>query len=828
MGTTQTLRPDAVTLGSGSFTATGGAATLAGNMSDSSDASTIKKNAVSGQRVITFSLGTYSIPSTSRVRQFRGGLRVLSPSGCKYGVEATVASSTKKQWTSVYGSATTVYTSWALVSSAAGGASTQAAVDAATLSVTEYKDGSNRSTFYEGFVELDVIDQPTVTVNAVPTDTTKPTVSWVYADGDGDPQTYYQVKIFDAATYGAGGFSPYTSTPVWTSGPVSADPSTASVVVGASLANGGTYRAYVAVGHDGGDSTYWSLWAYAGWTVVVPPPATPSLSAAFLPASNAVAISCQGHTNLLSADDSQATATVGNWTGLTNIAATWPQRSTAYAAEGSASVELKAAAAGTMAVIVGAAGRVTVSVGGTYSVIADVRAPAAGTARAVRVGIRWLTSAGATISDVYGAASNDSTSAWTTYSYVAIAPAGAALAVPIVEVASAAINELHYVDKIALFPGQADGSVNLLPNPSFETDVAGWFGSAFGWTTSTVSQSATRAQHGTKSALVTLPNASANQAGLRTDLIGGLIVGQTYTFSVYVWVPTGVTSFKVVAALATGLDSITYGTQSTGATKDAWVRLSMTGVYNGVNFFPGIQCEGSVTSGQQVWVDAAQLEVGSSATTFTPPAPPAWSAGGYASLVNIVERSSDGGATWQQVRGSTTPDVNQTLTLTDYEAPRGTVTYRAHAEGVSLGLTNGSGYPANSTVTVTDDGTTWLKAVEAPALNLGAVRLQADPSRPIEETLGIFRPLGATEAVVVAGDIYGQDWNFEVYAQGSTEISAVDALLMHQGPLLAQTAMGDHRYLRVVQRSVTVSGTPSDPRARWAASAIEVAQPAVT
>jgi hypothetical protein len=43
----------------------------------------------------------------------------------------------------------------------------------------------------------------------------KPYVNWVYFDPEGNPQTYWEVRIFDDYTYSRPGFSPDTATPTW-------------------------------------------------------------------------------------------------------------------------------------------------------------------------------------------------------------------------------------------------------------------------------------------------------------------------------------------------------------------------------------------------------------------------------------------------------------------------------------------------------------------------------------------------------------------------------------------------------------------------------------
>lgn len=104
-----------------------------------------------------------------------------------------------------------------------------------------------------------------------------------------------QVCIFDAVTYGATGFDPAVSTPVWATvvnGGVKAsllynndayvDGSTPTSVAltatcGASLANGAAYRCYARASRDvpGGD-VFWGAWIYSSFSIAITPPATPT------------------------------------------------------------------------------------------------------------------------------------------------------------------------------------------------------------------------------------------------------------------------------------------------------------------------------------------------------------------------------------------------------------------------------------------------------------------------------------------------------------------------------------------------------------------------
>jgi hypothetical protein len=192
-------------------------------------------------------------------------------------------------------SVATYYTDWVDGSSIAiGGGSVpvQADIDALYMFIRD-KDSSALNYFYDIWVELDIIDRPTVTVSPGSTSTLRPTITWVYADGDGDPQTHYWVKVFDSATYGGGGFDPDTSTPAFDSGIVSGD--VESYRDAAQLVNGTTYKAYVQVAHDGGYESFWSDWtASSAWTISITPCTTPTMTGIYSEADGRVELSITG------------------------------------------------------------------------------------------------------------------------------------------------------------------------------------------------------------------------------------------------------------------------------------------------------------------------------------------------------------------------------------------------------------------------------------------------------------------------------------------------------------------------------------------------------
>lgn len=137
--------------------------------------------------------------------------------------------------------------------------------------------GTNNGTVYRIFeVYLDVtyVAQPVLTGVTGPTGTitsNKPTVAWTDGalDSDGGARTNFEMKIFSAAQYGAGGFDPSVSTPTYTSGLQSGAATLWPVTV--PLPNA-TYRAYVRIAQTVNGAPFYSAWGFSTFTVNSPTP----------------------------------------------------------------------------------------------------------------------------------------------------------------------------------------------------------------------------------------------------------------------------------------------------------------------------------------------------------------------------------------------------------------------------------------------------------------------------------------------------------------------------------------------------------------------------
>lgn len=128
---------------------------------------------------------------------------------------------------------------------------------------------------------LETRHQPTVTASgptgANPGTTRRPTATWSTDAKDGESQQYFQVCVYNAAQYTAGGFTPFSSTAVWDSGV--ANSSSASVGVGIDLPDD-SYRMYVRVAKLFRGAAWWSSSSYTSFTISD----TPALPTAITPA----------------------------------------------------------------------------------------------------------------------------------------------------------------------------------------------------------------------------------------------------------------------------------------------------------------------------------------------------------------------------------------------------------------------------------------------------------------------------------------------------------------------------------------------------------------
>jgi hypothetical protein len=321
--------------------------------------------------------------------------------------------------------------------------------DGATGSTVLPPDPTNRTNLYALYVDVETAPRPTVTVTAptgTVTDTSFPAVTWTPVFSDGSPQAAYEIKIFDAATYGAAGFSADTSTPIIETGIITS-PNDGQTLEG-DLANSTTYRAYVRVASLINGVNFFSAFAFSQFSLAIDSPATPTVSAFYDAGTGAVTVTIFGRTNALSANQASLETNTSGWEAITNCSIS---RSTTQFSSGTASLSIVSSSAGDMTASTTLATKFAVTANNKFSATAEFKAGT--TARSCSVGIIWLNTSGTAISTVFGTAENDSSSAFNECNVSATAPATATHAQVIVKVASAGSGETHFVDKIAFHAG---------------------------------------------------------------------------------------------------------------------------------------------------------------------------------------------------------------------------------------------------------------------------------------------------------------------------------------------------------------------------------------
>ncbi len=158
---------------------------------------------------------------------------------------------------------------------------------------------------------------------------------------------------------------------------------------------------------------------------------------------------------------------------------------------------------------------------------------------------------------------------------------------------------------------------------SFENGTTGdW--TAGGTNPPTLANSTTHAFDGTHALMLTLPTGAGGQAVTRAQApvptkFWGLAVGRTYSVSLYVWAPVGVTA---IALAVGGSPTLTGSSHLTTTTTGAWERLFCTFTCNDAsNNMPIVYATGATTAGQTVWVDAVQIEFAAAVSAYSTTGP---------------------------------------------------------------------------------------------------------------------------------------------------------------------------------------------------------------
>lgn len=203
---------------------------------------------------------------------------------------------------------------------------------------------------------------------------------------------------------------------------------------------------------------------------------------------------------------------------------------------------------------------------------------------------------------------------------------------------------------------------------------------------------------------------------------------------------------------------------------------------------------------------------------------------GWTDVQYYVERSDDGGVTWVVVQGGLLePDpATWEAIVVDYTAPRGqNVDYRVTASAITGGQRIAAD-PVSATYWNWNDRKWWFKVPAMPELTTGGVAVLTGPQVQVEETVGVFRPLGRAHAVVVAGDMYGDDGTYQIKVYGTDDWARMRALLRYQGAIFVQDPYGEQKWVRLLSRSWSLLGAATCPQRPVDVQYVEVDEPAPT
>jgi hypothetical protein len=826
------LRPTAAT--SSIWTLTG-AASLALALSDNSDASYGQLVAGAMDSLLITGFGSFSVPPLAQIRSITARVRWAPIAGfpSNWGAQIVRQGAGSVVYFGAgpptpYGTITTS-TLGAITTGSTGGPLSQGDVDSLQLYLYPLASAHTHRV-HEAYLDLLYNEAPVVVVTSPASpvvDTTRPSWTWTYTDPESDAQEAYRTRLFTAAQVAVLGFDPATSPAAWDSGEVFSS-SARTVASGIDLVTGTTYTPYLAA-RDAGSNGRYSAWAAgAAFLVTLAVPAVPAVVATAEPTAARVRLDATGFDNILTRNQSMVeTGTIG-FVAVTNAGTL--TRDTAQFRQGLASLRFQSVAGGDMKVgtLTGTNG-VPVAPGQVVTGLVSIR-PASN--RAVRAELAFYDAAGAQIgTNTLGASVSPGAGVWSDRSVTATAPALTVTAAVIPAVlATGGAAEQAWADQFSVAPGtstvwtrggfvtdlgrladtftRADSAVTLGssegPGTPAWAALSGTWGITAGraYLVSTTIQAvavltSTHLTDGYVEADVTL-SATANRADC--GLIFRASDNSNYLMLAINKTGTGTTDaltvYKQIAGAFTSLGQLASVGFVNGQTYrirvefyGAAIRVLVGGVarLTVVLSAADLAATGSWNRhGIRINATGAGDDGGSRFDNFV--------AGSPKTQVVTVQRSTDVGVTWANVREAyteTLTDPLQSGLWYDNEAPRAiALQYRARAEAIEGTGSLASAWSTPVAVTLAGDGHAWLKSPTNTTLNQ-TINDTAGLASESPDDSSVLYAEGRRTPIIYTGPIRGEVFTIPLFFANDAAWLAFEALRARGEALLFQTCYGD-------------------------------------
>lgn len=220
---------------------------------------------------------------------------------------------------------------------------------------------------------------------------------------------------------------------------------------------------------------------------------------------------------------------------------------------------------------------------------------------------------------------------------------------------------------------EVQGTTNVLSNnvASIETDATGWA------VDTNCSISRTTSQYSVGVASLQITASASGEAIVRTASAYSVQANNGYAVTCQLKANASARVCKVgIRWINSGGTTIstTYGTTGNDSTS-AWTTVTATGTAPATAVTARVVVSIAGNSSSEIhYLDKIAFHAGTTAT---------WTVGGFSTFSFDIEKSTDNGVTYAAIRNSPVDaDTYQMASVYDYEAPIGTIKYRAKARGV--------------------------------------------------------------------------------------------------------------------------------------------------